>query len=126
MSERQEQQDQIPTEAPVTTGNEPSTESELATTVGVKARRHIRARNKAEKSVWFGLGAFGVVGWSIAIPTLFGIAIGLWIDFNWPGRMSWTLALLLAGVTVGALNAWYWISQEQRSMEEEKGRHHDE
>lgn len=94
----------------------------LAETVGEKAQRHLRARNKAKGSVWFGLGAFGVVGWSIAVPTLAGIALGLWIDFTWPGRLSWTLALMLAGVTVGAFNAWYWISQEQRAMEKEKGR----
>src|SRR5690606_13754501 len=95
---------------------------ELAETVGAKAHRHLRAQDKARGSVWFGLGAFGVIGWSIAVPTLAGIALGLWIDFTWPGRLSWTLALMLAGVTVGAFNAWYWISQEQRAMEKEKGR----
>ena len=95
---------------------------ELAETVGAKAQRHLRARDKARGSVWFGLGAFGLVGWSIAVPTLAGIALGLWIDFTWPGRFSWTLALMLAGVTVGAFNAWYWISQEQNAMEREKGR----
>jgi ATP synthase protein I len=101
-------------------GEEEAAESRLATTVGSKARRHAAARGKGDKSVWFGMGAFGVVGWSIAVPTLVGIALGLWIDFNWPGRMSWTLALLLAGVTIGAFNAWYWISQEQRTMERQK------
>lgn len=95
---------------------------ELAEAVGAKAHRHLRAQDKARGSVWFGLGAFGVIGWSIAVPTLAGIALGLWIDVTWPGHLSWTLALMLAGVTVGAFNAWYWISQEQRAMEKEKGR----
>lgn len=94
---------------------------QLADTVGAKAQRHLRARGKARGSVWFGLGAFGVIGWSIAVPTLAGIALGLWIDVTWPGRLSWTLALMLAGVTLGAFNAWYWISQEQLAMEREKG-----
>lgn len=96
---------------------------QLADTVGAKAQRHLRARGKARGSVWFGLGAFGVIGWSIAVPTLAGIALGLWIDVTWPGRFSWTLALMLAGVTLGAFNAWYWISQEQHTMEREKGEH---
>ncbi len=110
-----------------TAPQEPATAStqrgdELAETVGAKAHRHLRAQDKAQGSVWFGLGAFGVIGWSIAVPTLAGIALGLWIDVTWPGRLSWTLALMLAGVTVGAFNAWYWISQEQRAMEKGKGR----
>ena len=26
--------------------------------------------------------------------------------------VSWTLTLLLIGVAVGCLNAWYWVKQE--------------
>ena len=42
-----------------------------------------------DETVWFGLGMFGIVGWSVAIPTLIGIAVGLWIDRTWPSRYSW-------------------------------------
>ena len=52
---------------------------------------------------------FGIVGWSVAIPTLIGVAIGVWIDRNWPSQFSWTLMLLIAGVMIGCLNAWYWV-----------------
>jgi len=52
---------------------------------------------------------FGVVGWSVAIPTLIGTALGIWIDNNWPSQFSWTLMLLIGGVMVGCLNAWYWV-----------------
>ncbi len=41
-------------------------------------------------------------GWSIAVPTLIGIAIGLWIDHHWPSGYSWTFMLMLAGVALGA------------------------
>lgn len=79
-----------------------------------RAARHRRAERQADRSIWFSLGLFGLVGWSIALPTLVGIALGLWIDARWPGRVSWTLTLLFLGVIVGCINAWYWVRQESR------------
>ena len=32
----------------------------------------------------------------------------------WTGQVSWTLTLLVVGVTLGCLNAWYWMNQEGR------------
>ena len=77
-----------------------------------KAERKLRARREEARTAWFWLGMFGLVGWSIAIPTLIGVAIGVWIDRRWPGPASWTLTLLIMGVAIGCLNAWYWIKQE--------------
>jgi len=82
--------------------------------VGRKAERKLRAREEKERPVWFGLGMFGLVGWAVAVPTLLGIALGLWIDERWPGTISWTLNLLIIGVLIGCLNAWYWVSKESR------------
>jgi ATP synthase protein I len=79
-----------------------------------KARRMEEARKKRSESAWYGLGMFGMVGWAVAVPVVAGIAIGVWIDSRWPGETSWTLALLLAGVALGCLNAWYWIQREGR------------
>lgn len=92
----------------------------LVERVGDKAARKVAARDKEERSLWFGMGAFGVIGWSVAIPTLIGVALGLWIDLVRAGPFSWTLALLLAGVTVGCFNAWFWMSKEQGQMEADK------
>jgi ATP synthase protein I len=41
--------------------------------VGEKELRKVRARRQKNRSIWFGLGMFGVVGWSVAIPTLIGL-----------------------------------------------------
>lgn len=71
----------------------------------------IRGIKEGKDAFWFGLGTFGVVGWSVVIPTLVGIAIGLWIDNNWPSRFSWTLMLLIGGVMIGCVNAWYWVKK---------------
>ena len=79
--------------------------------IAKKERLKIRVRQEGDDTIWFGLGVFGVVGWSVAIPTLIGIAIGLWIDQTWPSRYSWTLTLLIGGVMLGCLNAWYWVKK---------------
>jgi ATP synthase protein I len=88
-----------------------------------KEKLKIRVRREGDETIWFGLGVFGVVGWSVAIPTLIGIAIGLWIDQTWPSRYSWTLTLLIGGVMLGCLNAWYWVKKAgiERNRNGEEG-----
>jgi ATP synthase protein I len=88
--------------------------------VQAKEARKLKARSRKGGGVWFGLGMFGLIGWSVAIPTLVGVALGLWIDRNWPSRFSWTLMLLILGVILGSWNAWHWVSQERRKIEQEK------
>jgi ATP synthase protein I len=79
--------------------------------IAKKERLKVRVRQEDDETIWFGLGVFGVVGWSVAIPTLIGIAIGLWIDKTWPSQYSWTLTFLIGGVMLGCLNAWYWVKK---------------
>ena len=90
-------------------------ESTLAGRIGAKAARKLRAR-KSTSDVWFGLGMMGLVGWSVVVPTLFGAALGVWLDKHHPGTHPWTLALMVVGLTVGCLNAWYWVAQQGRAM----------
>jgi len=87
-------------------------EKGLSEEVGSKEERKIKARREKNRGVWFGLGMFGLVGWSVAIPTLLGIVAGVWIDKTWPSPYSWTLMGLVIGVIVGCINAWYWIKRE--------------
>ena len=83
--------------------------------VSSREERKIRARREKNRGVWFGLGMFGLIGWSVALPTLIGIALGVWIDTTWPSRFSWTLMLLFLGVVLGCINAWYWAKRESKS-----------
>ena len=92
----------------------------LSEEVGSRESRKVRARQTVDRTLWHGLGAAGVIGWSVAVPTLAGGLLGLWLDRHWPGRISWSLALLLAGVTLGCLNAWYWVSQESKMIGEQE------
>ena len=78
-----------------------------------------RGLRHKDETVWFGLGMFGIVGWAIAIPTLIGIALGLWIDRNWPSQYSWALMFLIAGVIMGSVNAAYWVKKVRKGIIEE-------
>lgn len=90
----------------------PDAQRELSRRVGERAERKRRARAEGRPSAWFGLGMFGLIGWSVAVPTLIGVAVGLWLDERYPGEVSWTLTFLIIGVAIGCLNAWYWLKQE--------------
>ena len=83
-------------------------------TIARKARQMEEARKRHRESAWYGLGMFGLVGWSVAVPIVAGVALGAWVDRRWPGEVSWTLTLLLAGAFLGAFNAWYWVQREGR------------
>jgi ATP synthase protein I len=109
---------------PVPSGRKPEN---LASQVGEKAKRKLKARRNPAPGVWFGLGMMGLIGWSVVIPTLAGAALGLWLDEHYPGRHAWTLALLVAGLTIGCFNAWHWVDKEDKAMrEDQKENHHDE
>ena len=88
--------------------------------VGAKAARKLKARRNAGQGVWFGLGMMGLIGWSVVVPTLAGAALGIWLDHRHPGSHSWTLALLVAGLTIGCFNAWHWVAKEDKAMREEQ------
>jgi ATP synthase protein I len=93
---------------------------DLAGQVGAKAARKLRARRDGAPGVWLGLGMMGLIGWSVAIPTVLGAALGLWLDDRYPGKLSWTLALLMAGLAIGCLNAWRWVANEDKAMREDR------
>ena len=102
--------------------DEPKTSSKneptFASQVGAKAARKIKAR-KSTQGVWFGLGMMGLVGWSVVVPTLLGAALGIWLDNHHPGKLPWTLSLLVVGLAVGCLNAWHWVAKEDKAMHDE-------
>lgn len=76
------------------------------------AERMKRARDEPGASPLRGLGAFGIIGWSIAVPTVGGAFLGLWLNGVAPQTFSWPIALILGGVVVGGIIAWSWIERE--------------
>jgi ATP synthase protein I len=97
----------------------PNPETIFSRRVGAQAARKLRAQRDGIKSVWFGLGMSGLIGWTVAIPTLIGAGLGVWIDNRYPSPYSWALMLLLAGLIVGCLNAWRWVNSEYREIRED-------
>jgi ATP synthase protein I len=91
-------------------------QGDLAGVVSRKAARKLRARRDGAPQLWFGLGVMGLIGWTIAVPALLGAALGAWLDHRAPGGHSWTLALLMAGLTIGCFTAWHWVAQQDRDM----------
>ena len=84
-----------------------------ANKMGRSARRKQAARENPGPSPLCGISAFGMVGWSVAVPTVGGAFLGLWLDRTHPQGFSWTIALILGGMAIGALLAWVWIDREQ-------------
>jgi ATP synthase protein I len=82
-----------------------------------KAERRLKAEKEKDRGIWFGLGMFGLVGWTVAIPSLIGLAIGLWIDSERPSQYSWGLMGLFAGVIFGCIGAWRWVKRESERDE---------
>lgn len=105
--------------------NVPKKRHDFPGNVHVKEDRKLRARMHGKNEVWFGLGMFGMVGWAVAVPTVAGIFLGIWIDLSWPGSYSWTLMLLMIGLALGCYNAWYWIQKERRAITKWKETNHE-
>lgn len=80
--------------------------------VEAKGERSRKARAEGDRTLRAGLGAFGMVGWSIAVPMLLGMVLGLWIDGRTGGGVRYTLSLLVLGLIVGAVNVWNWMNSK--------------
>lgn len=104
---------------PAKTSSE-SKPSTFSRKVGATVARKLKARRNPSPGVWYGLGMMGLIGWSIALPTLLGVALGAWLDSQKLGERSWTLALLVAGLTIGCLNAWLWVAKEAKALNDEE------
>lgn len=88
----------------------------LSQKIARQLARKQAAQSHKNNSLWAGLGLMGIVGWSVVVPTLLGALLGRWLDANYPNEHSWTLALLIAGLTLGCFKAGYWVSKEHKNM----------
>jgi ATP synthase protein I len=106
--------------------NTPSKEEPaFARQVASDSARKLRAQREGTRSVWFGLGMTGLIGWSVAVPTIGGAMLGLWLDRRHPGAHSWTLMLLVIGLVIGCANAWHWVVQEDQAMHDKTEDKHE-
>lgn len=81
--------------------------------IGQQARRMQDAQEHPVESPLRGISVFGMVGWSVALPTVLGAFLGMWLDKTIDSSISWTIALILGGLALGILIAWSWIDKER-------------
>ena len=81
-----------------------------------KEKRRLKEKRKSKRGVLYGLGMFGLVGWSVVVPTLAGALLGFWLDKRFHGTQSWTLTFLLIGLIIGCISAWHWVSREHNDI----------
>ena len=79
-----------------------------------KVKQRQKAQQEEQQSVFFGFGAFGMVGWSVAIPTLLATLAGRWLDTLRPWPFSWTLTGLFTGLMAGIYIAAKWVKSKGR------------
>ena len=87
--------------------------------IAEKEKRKMKTLGEEKQSVWAGLGTFGMVGWSVAVPALVGVALGIWLDKKYAQSFSWTLTCLIAGLVAGCAIAWNWVAKEDKKIDEE-------
>lgn len=80
--------------------------------VEAKRARVRRAREEGDQTMKSGWGTFGVVGWSIVVPTLIGVLAGMWIDGRLGGGVRYTLSFLALGLVMGMVNVWNWMNKQ--------------
>lgn len=93
--------------------------AEFSDQIADKERRKLKAL-ETKSNAWLGLGMFGLVGWSIVVPTLLGAMLGVWLDKRYHQTFSWTLSLLVLGLLVGCVIAWNWVNKEDKGMHQKE------
>jgi len=95
---------------------EPEKQQRFPAQIGAKVARKLKAQRQTTQGIWFGLGMMGLIGWSIVLPTLLGAALGIWLDKHFITSHSWVLTLLFIGLIIGCWNAWYWVTKENKAI----------
>lgn len=80
--------------------------------IGRHAKRMKSTRENPGPSPLTGISTFGMIGWSVAVPTVGGALLGIWLDRVAPQGFSWTISLILGGVVLGAFIAGMWMNKE--------------
>ncbi|MBI9113113.1 AtpZ/AtpI family protein [Maridesulfovibrio ferrireducens] len=88
--------------------------------ISTKEKRRIRAEKKGQVGTLSAFSSMGVVGWTVALPTVFGAFLGAWMDYMWPFKLSWTLTMLGVGLFTGCVFAGMWMNREKIKIIKER------
>jgi len=90
----------------------PENHERLGHAVRRRQQRRERWQREGERSLGQNLAMIGALGWTIVVPTLFGIFVGRWLDRTFHSGIFWTLGLLVAGLALGCTFAWRRMHSE--------------
>ncbi|HUX36969.1 MAG TPA: AtpZ/AtpI family protein [Rectinemataceae bacterium] len=82
--------------------------SRFAKEIGRKEGRLLVSRRSGHPRI-SSIGAIGIIGWTVTLPMLAGIALGRWIDGIAGGHWSFTVMLMIGGLFLGCATAWGWV-----------------
>jgi len=83
--------------------------ADLEDAVRRRAERQDRAQREGEPTLAVQLARVGVLGWIVVVPTVLGVLAGRWLDARFDSGLTWTGALLLAGLALGCWSGWRWM-----------------
>ncbi|WP_399277005.1 AtpZ/AtpI family protein [Trinickia symbiotica] len=79
------------------------------------SKRHERGERDPEPSIGSRLAQIGILGWTIVVPTLAGLALGRWLDRVSGNRILFSAPLLMIGAALGFWFAWKWMHRQQQN-----------
>jgi ATP synthase protein I len=88
---------------------DPQTEDKLANAARRSADRAKASLETPEPSLGARLGQIGVLGWTIVVPTLLGLALGRWLDREFATGIFFSAPLIIIGAILGFWSAWKWM-----------------
>ncbi len=84
----------------------------LAEAARKAAARAQEGERDPEPSLGRRLGQIGVLGWTIVIPALLGLAAGRWLDKTMHSGVFFSAPLVMLGAALGLWLAWKWMSRQ--------------
>jgi ATP synthase protein I len=84
----------------------------LAQAVERRRLRRDEGRRQGERPLAQNLALAGTLGWLVAIPTLLGAFLGRTLDRRLGTHVTFTAALLFAGVALGSWFLWRKVHSE--------------
>ncbi len=77
-----------------------------------RRERHERDVRERDQSFWSTVGMMGTVGWSVMLPTAFGVFFGRWLDGGLGSGSGFMVFFMLAGLALGCYIAWRQVAEK--------------